>query len=71
MIEQGYLYIDKTKCLYDLIKGRFYFLSRPRRFGKTLLISTLAELFTGNRSLFKDLWIDQSDYKWKEYPVIH
>jgi hypothetical protein len=50
---------------------RYYFLSRPRRFGKSLLISTLKELFLGNRELFKGLWIDSSDYKWQKHPVVH
>jgi hypothetical protein len=74
MITGYYSYIDKTEHIYHLVKpgaSRYYFLSRPRRFGKTLLISTLEELFLGNRSLFKGLWIDTSDYEWKEYPVIH
>ena len=47
-----------------------YFLSRPRRFGKSLFVSTLNELFQGNRALFKGLWIDSSDYEWQTYPVI-
>lgn len=72
LIENNYLYIDKTQYIYNLITtGRYYFLSRPRRFGKSLLISTFNELFSGNKKLFKDLWIGQkSDYKWIEYPVI-
>jgi hypothetical protein len=73
MIEGNYIYVDKTQYLYRLFtKGapRYYFLSRPRRFGKTLLISTLKELFSANRALFKGLWIDASDYEWIEYPVI-
>ncbi len=73
MITGNYLYIDKTRSIYQLFsKGaRYFFLSRPRRFGKSLLISVLKELFTGNRELFKDLWIDSSDYVWTEHPVIH
>ena len=71
MIEGNFTYIDKTKQLYDLItKGRYYFISRPRRFGKSLLISTLKEIFLGNKELFKDLWIGSSDYQWEEYPII-
>jgi hypothetical protein len=69
-----YVYVDKTEHIYNLFKtgiSHYYFLSRPRRFGKTLLISTLKELFSGNRALFKGLWIDKSDYAWTEYPVIH
>ena len=64
MIEGGYLYVDKTKWIYELVKypKGVYFLSRPRRFGKSLLISILRELFLGNRALFKGLWIEQTDY---------
>ena len=72
IIEQNYLYIDKTKDIYNLISkgGKYFFISRPRRFGKSLLISTLYELFSGNRDLFKDLWIyDKID--WKKHPVVH
>ncbi|MEM7537864.1 MAG: AAA family ATPase, partial [Chloroflexota bacterium] len=73
LIEEGYLYVDKTQYIYDLVHQPFgvYFLSRPRRFGKSLLISTLEELFKGNRELFHGLWIDKSDYSWQSYPVIH
>ena len=72
LIEQDLLYIDKTEQIYNLIQAHsYYFLSRPRRFGKSLLISTLKELFLGNKKLFKNLWIGSSDYDWQEYPVIH
>ena len=73
MINDNYVYVDKTEYIYKLFGGgtRYYFLSRPRRFGKSLLISTLKELFLGNRELFKGLWIDSSDYKWQKHPVIH
>ena len=72
MIEENYLYIDKTQYIYNLVSQRgYYFLSRPRRFGKSLLISTLQELFSGNKKLFKDLWIyKESGYTWPEHPVI-
>ncbi|MCP5052318.1 MAG: ATP-binding protein [bacterium] len=72
MIEGDYLYVDKTKDIYNLITdgGQYYFLSRPRRFGKSLLISTLKELFSGNESLFKGLWIHDK-WTWEKYPVIH
>ncbi len=66
-----YVYIDKTQWLYQLVtQGRVYFLSRPRRFGKSLLISTLDALFQGKKHLFKNLWIESSDYVWDEFPVI-
>lgn len=73
IIKGGYLYIDKTRHIYELVRNYkgVYFLSRPRRFGKSLMISTLSELFHGNRELFKGLWIDeQTDYGWTPYPVI-
>lgn len=72
LITGDYLYVDKTSEIFKLFEsgGKYYFLSRPRRFGKSLLISTLKEIFSGNRELFKDLWIyDKID--WTEYPVIH
>jgi len=67
-----YVYVDKTEHMHTIItQGRRYFLSRPRRFGKSLLISTLKEILTAqNRNLFDGLWIAQSDYSWKEYGVI-
>lgn len=69
--EEKFLYIDKTKWIYRLVKeGTAYFLSRPRRFGKSLLVSTLEALFQGKRELFSGLWIDSSDYKWEKLPVI-
>ncbi len=70
----NYLYIDKTEQIHRLLSsGEVYFLSRPRRFGKSLLCSTLEALFKGQRHLFKGLWIDRHEvaYDWKEYPVIH
>ncbi|MCK4765296.1 MAG: ATP-binding protein [Candidatus Aminicenantes bacterium] len=72
IVEGDYLYVDKTRFIYDLFAdgGKYYFLSRPRRFGKSLLISTMKELFSGRRELFEGLWIyDKID--WQEYPVIH
>src|SRR5712672_2101408 len=67
----GYLYVDKTKDIYNLLtEGKRYFLSRPRRFGKSLLVSTLKEILAGNKSLFKDLWIETSDYTWQPHGVI-
>lgn len=71
--EEECLYIDKTKYIYGLIKSfRYVFLARPRRFGKSLLVSTLKEIFLGNKELFTNLWIGkESDYEWPEHPVIH
>lgn len=69
----NYIYVDKTQSIYNLLSsGSYYFLSRPRRFGKSLLISTLSHLFSGKKELFKGLWIhEKSDYEWLKYPVIH
>jgi hypothetical protein len=73
LISGSYIYVDKTEYIYNLFSAgaQYYFLSRPRRFGKTLLVSTLKELFSGNRQFFKGLWIDNSDWKWEKHPVIH
>jgi hypothetical protein len=68
---ENYLYVDKTALIYQMItRGQAYFLSRPRRFGKSLLVSTLHAIFQGKRQLFNDLWIGKSDYTWQEYPII-
>lgn len=73
LITQDYVYVDKTEQIYHLYAtgDRYHFFSRPRRFGKSLLISTLKELFLGNKHLFKDLWIDSSNYQWQKYPIVH
>ncbi|MDR1041489.1 MAG: AAA family ATPase [Deltaproteobacteria bacterium] len=70
--EGDFLYADKTEYIYDMIKfSKYYFLSRPRRFGKTLLIDTVDELFRGDRKLFDGLWIDaESDYGFEKHPVL-
>ncbi len=71
IIEQGFAYVDKTAILYGLIKKKgVYFLSRPRRFGKSLTCSTLEAIFQGKKELFHGLDIANTDYDWKEYPVI-
>ena len=71
--KEGYLYIDKTEFIWKLIHpaGESYFLSRPRRFGKSLTVSTLKAVFEGKKELFKDLAIYDKPYDWKPYPVIH
>jgi hypothetical protein len=72
IVDGGYVYLDKTKLLYDLVhNGKIYFLSRPRRFGKSLLISTLECYFQGKKELFKGLAIEQLEKEWKQYPVFH
>src|SRR5689334_3570376 len=69
--KQKYLYVDKTKYAYELItNGRRFFLSRPRRFGKTLFVSTLKEILLGHRELFNNLWIETSDYTWQKHGII-
>jgi len=71
IIRDNELYVDKTEKIYELINStKFNFLSRPRRFGKSLLISTIENIFLGHKELFKDLWIYNSDWKWEKYPVI-
>jgi len=72
IIERGYLYVDKTRQVFDLIdKGKLYFFSRPRRFGKSLLISTLQHIFEGQKELFKGLYIaEKTDYDWEKHPVL-
>jgi len=72
IIREEFMYVDKTRQIYDLIsQGHLYFLSRPRRFGKSLLVSTLKEIFQGNKELFKGLYIaEQTDYDWQSYPVL-
>ena len=72
VINEGYVYVDKTDLIYSLVKdGSIYFLSRPRRFGKSLLVSTLENYFLGRRELFKGLKIDGLEREWLEYPVFH
>jgi hypothetical protein len=69
--QENYLYVDKTAIIHHLItSGKVYFLSRPRRFGKSLLISTLDSLFSGQRALFEGLAIADTDYDFVDYPVI-
>ena len=74
MRKKGYRYVDKTALLYPLVTrdgDGFFFISRPRRFGKSLMLSTLECLFRGERELFKGLAIDKMDYDWKSYPILH
>lgn len=63
--KDGYLYVDKTALIYQLAKrGRYYFLNRPRRFGKSLLISTLEAYFQGKRELFQGLAMEELEKEW-------
>ena len=72
IIEGGFVYVDKTDLVYRLVtEGKIYFLGRPRRFGKSLLVSTLKHYFLGHKELFKGLKIDSLEKDWLEYPVFH
>ena len=72
IIEDGYVYIDKTDLVYKLThEGKIYFLSRPRRFGKSLLVSTLKNYYLGHKELFKGLKIDSLEKDWNVHPVFH
>ena len=73
IIEEGYLYIDKTEYVYNLAYGapKYFFLSRPRRFGKSLLTSTLKSYFEGRRELFDGLAIGRLEKEWTQFPVLH
>ncbi|MDY5118836.1 MAG: AAA family ATPase, partial [Muribaculaceae bacterium] len=73
IIEENYMYVDKTDMVYELAHGdsRYVFLSRPRRFGKSLLASTLHSYFSGRKELFKGLAIEKMETEWTQYPVLH
>ena len=70
--KEEYLYVDKTDQIYKLVTtGAAYFLSRPRRVGKSLLLSTLKAYFEGKKELFEGLAISRLETEWLEYPVLH
>ena len=70
--QDGYFYIDKTALMYQMVKtGRYYFLSRPRRFGKSLLVSTLEAYFQGKKELFEGLAVEKLEKDWIKYPILH
>lgn len=70
--EDGYVYVDKTALVHQMVtSGKVYFLSRPRRFGKSLLISTLESYFRGRKELFEGLAMEKLEKDWYEYPVFH
>ena len=73
IINKDYLYIDKTEYIYRMANGasKYCFLSRPRRFGKSLLTSTLHSYFAGKKDLFRGLAIEKLETEWTEYPVLH
>lgn len=69
--KEGYLYVDKTALIYQLVQtGKYYFLSRPRRFGKSLLLSTLQAYYEGKKELFEGLAMASLEKDWKTYPVL-
>lgn len=69
IIEGGFVYVDKTELIYEITRGNTFFLGRPRRFGKSLLLSTLESYFLGKRNLFKGLAMESLEKEWKQYPV--
>lgn len=70
IIQDGFVYVDKTDLVYQLVKTKgVYFISRPRRFGKSLLVSTIKYYFEGRRDLFRGLRMEQLEEEWQEYPV--
>ena len=72
ILEEDQVYIDKTGFAKELIEnGKHYFMSRPRRFGKSLFLNTLEEILEGNKELFKSCQIYHSDYDWQEYPILY
>ncbi|MDR1080018.1 MAG: AAA family ATPase [Deltaproteobacteria bacterium] len=72
IINDNYICADKTQYIHMMLKiSKCCFLSRPRRFGKTLLLKTIDSLFQGDRKLFEGLWIDKSDYRFGKHPVLN
>ena len=72
IVEDGYMYVDKTDLIYSLThEGSIYFLSRPRRFGKSLLVSTLENYYLGRKELFRGLAMERLEKEWAVYPVFH
>ena len=70
--DDGFTYVDKTALIYKIVsEGNYYFLSRPRRFGKSLLLSTFESYFSGRKELFERLAISNLEQEWKQYPILH
>ena len=70
--EDGYVYVDKTQFVHHLVSsGKYYFLSRPRRFGKSLFLSTLRAFFEGKQELFDGLAIHDLEREWTKHPIFH
>ena len=71
VIKEGFVYVDKTQLVYDLVTtSSVVFLGRPRRFGKSLLLSTIENYFLGEKELFKGLAIEALEKEWQTYPVL-
>ena len=70
--EEDFLYVDKTEYIYRMThtSGKYFFLARPRRFGKSLLVSTMQSYFEGKKELFKGLAIEKLEKEWTKYPVL-
>ena len=69
---EGFAYVDKTALMYKLVEeGTYYFLSRPRRFGKSLFLSTLEAYFDGQKELFEGLAVSEMEKEWTKYPILH
>ena len=74
LVERGCIYVDKTMFVHRMVSDantKLFFISRPRRFGKSLTLSVMKALFSGRRELFEGLYIDKTDWKWEKYPIIH
>ena len=70
--KEGYVYVDKSAFVYQLAQsGHYFFLSRPRRFGKSLLVSTMEAYFSGRKELFEGLAMAELEKEWIQYPVLH
>lgn len=69
---EGYAYVDKTALMYKMAaEGSYYFLSRPRRFGKSLLLSTMEAFFSGEKGLFRGLAVESLEQEWTMHPILH
>ena len=69
---EGYVYVDKTALIYKMVsEGSYCFLSRPRRFDKSLFLSTLESYFRGDKELFEGLAVSKLEQDWKQYPILH
>ncbi|MBN2653388.1 MAG: AAA family ATPase, partial [Spirochaetales bacterium] len=71
IIQRNYLYVDKTPYIYKMVsEGKYFFLSRPRRFGKSLTLSTIDAIFSGKKQLFTGTFMETAEWDWETYPVL-